>query len=181
MREVRTGAVVVVGLVVVGALLGVIWNLIAPTVPLTVDENGDLVFVDVSVPQEFIGSDGWFTVIAAVAGLVTGVVVWWRFRRQPFGALVGTAVGGLLASVVMWRVGVFLGPDELPSASDPSLETGDIIEAPRRLGAKGVLALWPAVAVGIYLALDLVTEDVPDDRHDGPGEVSDRSEPSTPA
>lgn len=169
----RTGAVVVVGLLVVGAALGVLWDLIAPTVPLVVEENGDVVFADVSVPQEFIGADGWFAVIAAVAGLVTGVVVWWRLRRQPFGALVGTAVGGVLASVMMWRVGVFLGPAELPSASDPDLVAGDTLEAPRRLGAKGLLALWPAVAVGVYLALDLVTEDVPDDSPahlpEGPG------------
>jgi hypothetical protein len=168
LREVRTGAVVVVGLLLVGAGLGVLWHLIAPTVPLVVDENGELAFVDVSVPQEFIGSDGWFAVIAALAGLVTGIVVWGRARRQPFGALLGMAVGGVLASVVMWRVGVYLGPPELPSASDPNLAVGDMIEAPRRLGAKGLLALWPAVAVAIYLVLDLVTEDVPDD----PAELS---------
>lgn len=157
----RTGAVVVVGLVALGAVLGAVWNLIAPTVPLVVDENGELVFADVSVPQEFIGSDGWFAVVVAVAGVVSGVVVWWRLRRQPFGALVGIAVGGVLASVVMWRVGVFLGPAQLPSASDPSLVVGDTIDAPRRLGAKGLLAVWPAVAVGIYLALDLVTGEPP--------------------
>ena len=70
-------------------------------------------------PEELVkqvGIDGWFFVIALVGGLVGGIVLMaWR-RRDPLLMVVLVVLGGGLASWLMVRLGLALGPEKALSA-----------------------------------------------------------------
>ena len=65
-------------------------------------------------------------------------------------------VGGLLASLVAWRVGVWLGP----SAPDvATLTVGDIAELPLRLHSIGLLLAASIGSLTVALWIALVSDD----------------------
>ncbi|MCF1597541.1 AAA family ATPase, partial [Streptomyces muensis] len=91
--EVREAAVVAVVVGVFGALLGVLWWWLAPSVPLVgdvVDESWVVYFKD-SEGEQAVGVDGTFTLLALAFGLVSAVAVFvWR-RRGGVPLVVGLA------------------------------------------------------------------------------------------
>ena len=56
---------------VLGLVAGLIWNAVAPRTVLQEVSAGAAQVVNAET-RAFIGADGWFCVIAAVAGLLTG-------------------------------------------------------------------------------------------------------------
>ena len=66
------------------------------------------------------------------------------------------AVGGLLASVVAWRVGVWLGPDE---AGAVAAAVGSQAELPLRLRASGLLLVWSIASVFVVLWTTALADD----------------------
>jgi DivIVA domain-containing protein len=102
--------------------------------------------------ESAIAADGWFAICAAVAGIVSAVVVFAVVRAARISALVGLTLGGLLASVVAWRVGVALGPGSVREAA-AGLKDGASFSGPLRLSAFGVIFAWPLTAVIAYFAL----------------------------
>lgn len=148
--ELRTGALVAAALLVAGVPVAVVWRLVAPLPRLVVNTGG--VFFAEQNAEYAVAADGWFAVCSATAGLVAALVVFARARHSRVGALVGLAVGGLLGSVVAWRLGMILGPgDALVTAN--GLDVGTRFDGPLRLSALGVLFAWPIAAVVAWFAL----------------------------
>lgn len=136
--------------VVAGAVTGVVWGLVAPLPRLQL--VGDRVLsVDVE-DETAVAADGWFAVCTAVAGILAAVAVFVRVRSAHAIALAALTLGGLLAAVVGWRVGVALGPDPVAEAAR-GLEDGAFFSGPLRLSALGVLLTWPLTSVITYFAL----------------------------
>lgn len=155
-RAVGVALIVVGALVGAGVLLGVVWSLVAPTVPCTVVE-GDCPY-NFEAGRFFV-AEGLYGAIAFGCGVLAAIVVrhWVRVIGWP--VLVALAVGGLLASVVAWRVGVWLGPDDPNSASLP---VGDLAELPLRLRSSGLLLACPIGSLLVALWIALSGEDLDD-------------------
>ncbi|MEU6081950.1 ABC transporter permease [Streptomyces sp. NPDC047108] len=149
--ELRQGALVALAVTVAGVALGLLWLWLAPRMPLVSD--GKAVFIKNSEGEEAIGADGTFVLLAAGLGVLTGAVVFWFFRRGGIAIVVGTAVGALLASVVAWRMGVWLGPAQDVAAHARAVGKGKTFDAPLQLRAKGALLAWPIAATAVHLAL----------------------------
>lgn len=148
--ELRTGALVTGCLTAAGALVAVVWWLTAPLPRLVV--HGDGVFFAPSNDEYAVAADGWFAICTATAGLVAALVVFARARSARVGGVLGLALGGLLASIVVWRLGVFLGPgDALDTAK--GLPDGRRFDGPLELSALGVLFSWPIASVVAHFAL----------------------------
>lgn len=137
--------VLVVGLwfAVAGLLGALVWWQVTP-LP-TVVKTGDGATL---APEELVkqaGIDGWFFVVAAVGGLVSGVALLaWR-RRDPLLMVVLVVLGGALAAWVMTRVGLTLGPErELTALRD--LPEGAEVRMQLKLHAPGVAWTWPITA-----------------------------------
>lgn len=83
LKEVRQAAVTVVAVALFGALLGVLWWKLAPSVPLVGDVVGDswVVYLKDSEGEQAIGVDGTFTLLALAFGAVSAVVVFLLRRR----------------------------------------------------------------------------------------------------
>ncbi|WP_369168672.1 AAA family ATPase [Streptomyces sp. R28] len=153
--EVREAAVVAVVVALFGALLGVLWWWLAPSVPLVgdvVDKSWVVYFKDTEGEQA-VGVDGTFTLLALAFGLVSAVAVFlWR-RRGGVPLVVALAVGGFLGSLLAWRVGVWLGPSEDVIAHAKEVGKGVTFPAPLKLGAKGAWLAWPLAALVVHLGL----------------------------
>ncbi|MFE9018226.1 AAA family ATPase [Streptomyces sp. NPDC007808] len=153
--EVREAAVVGVLVALGGALLGVLWWWLAPSVPLVGDVVGKswVVYFKETEGEQAIGVDGTFTLLALAFGLVSAVAVFlWR-RRGGVPLVVALAVGGFLGSLLAWRVGVWLGPTGDVIAHAKDVGRGVTFSAPLKLGAKGAWLAWPLAALMVHLGL----------------------------
>ncbi|MFD4505218.1 AAA family ATPase [Streptomyces sp. NPDC058457] len=153
--ELREGAVIAVAVAVSGVLLGLLWLWLAPHVPLVGDQSGKswAVYLKDSEGEQAAGVDGTFTLLALAFGVVSAVVVFlWR-RRGGVPLVVGLGVGGLLASVLAWRLGVWLGPEQDVIAHAKAVGKGVTFSAPLKLGAMGALLAWSLSALVVHLGL----------------------------
>ncbi|MDT3398786.1 hypothetical protein RKE29_19405 [Streptomyces sp. B1866] len=146
-RAALTGAAVAVS----GVLLGLLWLWLAPRVPLVSD--GRAVYLKNSESEEAIGADGTFVLLGLAFGAVSAAVVFWSHRRGGVPLVVALAAGGLLGSVVAWRLGVWLGPESDIVAHARRVGRGVVFDGPLELGAKGALLAWPVAAMMVHLVL----------------------------
>ncbi|WP_416072062.1 DUF2567 domain-containing protein [Streptomyces sp. ME18-1-4] len=153
--ELREAAVITVGVALTGALLGLLWVWLAPKVPLVGDvvQGNLVVYFKDTEGEQAIGVDGTFTLLALAFGAVSAVAVFaWR-RRGGVPLVVALALGGLLGSLLAWRVGVWLGPDSDVLAHARAAGKGVTFSAPLKLGAKGALLAWSLAGLLVHLGL----------------------------
>lgn len=153
--EVREAAVVTVAVALGGVLLGLLWWWLAPHVPLVGDvvDKSWVVYLADSEGEQAIGVDGTFTLLALAFGVVSALAVFlWR-RRGGVPLVVALGVGGLLASLLAWRLGVWLGPEQDVIAHARQVGKGVTFSAPLKLGAKGALLTWPLAGLIVHLGL----------------------------
>lgn len=143
-------AVVVAACLVVGAIVGLIWEQITPRVPLLATQEG--VFQTSPETETSIALDGWFAVCGVIAGIVLAPLAFWRFRRQGVATALALTVGGLAGSYLAFKVGVRLGPDGIMEQVR-RIGLGKRFDQPLDLKAKGVLLLWPIASMVIFLGL----------------------------
>ncbi|HEU5036014.1 MAG TPA: hypothetical protein VFT70_03335 [Nocardioides sp.] len=147
---VQAGLAVLV-LAVVGVLAGVVWEWVW-TAPVGVVVDHKWVALDEANLRDQFSGTGWYVVVAAVAGLVGGAVVALFLDRVPLATLLGVVVGSLLGAMLMYRVGLALGPgDPLQAAADAK----EGAHVPAQLVVTGHSA-WIALPAGALVALALV-------------------------
>ncbi|MEU5188740.1 hypothetical protein AB0G83_16555 [Streptomyces klenkii] len=149
--ELRQAAVVAAAVAVAGVLLGLLWVWLAPRVPLISD--GKAVYLKNSEGEQAIGADGTFALLALGFGVLSGAVVFWLRRRGGVPLVAGLAVGSLVASLIAWRVGMWLGPTSDVVAAARAAGRGVVFDAPLKLAAKGTLLAWPLAAMAVHLVL----------------------------
>jgi hypothetical protein len=140
----------------VGLVVGVVWRLVAPEVMVEVSD-GNTALVPLQARHLF-DVDAWFAILGACAGAVFTLVMFTRHRHLPVTALTGLVAGGVLGSLVAWRLGALLRPGALAPRADDATD-GVQLALPLDLEATGVLLVWPVVAVGIVLVLTALTDD----------------------
>ena len=153
--EVREAAVVTVAVALAGALLGVLWWWLAPHVPLVADvvDKNWVVYLSDSEGEQAIGVDGTFTLLAVGFGVVSALAVFLLRRRGGVPLVVALGIGGLLGSLLAWKVGVWLGPTKDVIAHAKAVGKGVVFSAPLKMGAKGALLAWPLAALVVHLGL----------------------------
>ncbi|MGW4277780.1 DUF2567 domain-containing protein [Streptomyces seoulensis] len=153
--ELREAAVITVAVALGGVLLGLLWLWLAPRVPLVgeVSDNSWVVYLKDSEGEQAIGVDGTFTLLALALGALSAVAVFLLRRRGGVPLVVALCVGGLLGSLLAWRLGLWLGPEHDVIAHAKAVGKGVTFSAPMKLGAKGALLAWPLAALVIHLGL----------------------------
>ncbi|MEU3855868.1 AAA family ATPase [Streptomyces sp. NPDC028722] len=153
--EVRDAAVITVAVALGGVLLGLLWWWLAPHVPLVgdvIDKNW-VVYLKDTEGEQAIGVDGTFALLGLAFGLVSAVVVFLLRRRGGVPVVVALGVGGLLGSLLAWRLGVWLGPGSDVLARARAAGKGVTFAAPLKLGARGSLLAWPLGGALVHLGL----------------------------
>ncbi|MFI6388340.1 hypothetical protein ACIBHY_02885 [Nonomuraea sp. NPDC050547] len=149
-RHVRSFAVTVLVMAVLGVLAGLAWSYAAPRAAMAVTEKGPIL-ADPST-QALIAADGWFAAITGGLGLLCGAAAWFRNRREQLPVLAGLCAGGVLASFLTLWVGsaVTIGVVTVEAAA-PGLK---VVPGSLELTARGVLVAWPLLAVALFGLLE---------------------------
>ncbi|WAU80209.1 AAA family ATPase [Streptomyces sp. Qhu-G9] len=149
--ELREAAIVTVAMALGGVLLGVLWWWLAPHVPLVSDSTA--VYLKDTEGEQAVGVDGMFTLLALGFGLVSALAVFLVRRRGGIPLVLALTVGGILGSLLAWRLGIWLGPTQDVIGHAKEVGKGVVFDAPLELGAKGALLAWSLSALLIHLGL----------------------------
>ncbi|WP_405162352.1 DUF2567 domain-containing protein [Nocardia sp. NBC_01499] len=142
-REARAAVIVAVAVIVVSALGGVGWGLLAPTEQLFVVEPGRGAVLTGESAHQF-DAVAMFVCFGAVTGLLTAVAAWrLRGARGPL-LQIGLLVGSLIGAVVMARLGEQVAQWYHPRPHDPPI--GQIVELPVEVGTWLALIVQPLIA-----------------------------------
>ncbi len=162
----RTHSIIIESLIVLGwfvaaGVIGAVVWLQVTDLPVVTKVDGSAVLD----PQELVkqvGIDGWYFVIAAVGGLLSGgVLTVWR-HRDALLTVVLVTLGAGLAAYLMLRAGQLFGPGDEAGALR-ELADGGTVSMQLTLHAPGVAWVWPiAAAAGAMLVLWVTPE-----RHEG--------------
>ncbi|MFC9433881.1 DUF2567 domain-containing protein [Nocardia sp. NPDC057030] len=139
----RAAVIVAVAVIVVSALGGIGWGLLAPTEQLFVVEPGrGAVLTGESVHQ--FDAVAMFVCFGAVVGVLSAAATWrWRSQRGPL-LQIGLLVGSLIGAVVMARLGEQVAQWYHPRPHDPPV--GQIVELPTEVGTWLALVVQPLLA-----------------------------------
>lgn len=146
-----------VGSAVLGLLAGLMWGVAAPRAQLQEISPGTAELVNAET-HAFITADAWFCGIAAVAGLITGILGY-RFlvARRDDGGKPAVALGLVLGAVAGAFVMQWLGDQIGLSAFDHELASsanGTLFNASLGLSAKSALAFWPLLTSVVILVAE---------------------------
>ncbi|MFC8507085.1 DUF2567 domain-containing protein [Streptomyces sp. NPDC057411] len=165
--ELRQAAVVAAVSGVAGVLLGLLWLWLAPRVTLISD--GKAVFLRNSEGEAAIGMDGTFVLLALGFGAVAAALVFLIHRHGGIALVLGLALGGVLGSLLAWRVGVWLGPDRDVVAHAKAVGPNVDFQAPLELNmAAAAMLAWPIAAMIVHLALTALFGPRDPEPEDGP-------------
>lgn len=152
MSEAGAGLLTVLGCVLLGAPVGLLWAAVTPRVEVTVAASGTPSLVDPATAQ-FIAADGLFLALALGAGLVCGAIAWALSRRHGPGVVLGLVIGGLLAAEVARRSGELVDAGEALSAVQAGRE--GIVELAVKLRSEQARIAWPVAALAAHMVLTL--------------------------
>lgn len=145
----RPLGLMVLGQLVAGVVIGLVWLHWAPKTVAYLVANGsagDTVLIPAESESQIAG-DGRFVVLSLVAGLLFGVLAWGvRSTRGP-APLIALTIGGILSSLLARTVG------QLFTAGSNSGKVNSAISPPLSLHAFPVLWLQALIAVLAYTAL----------------------------
>ncbi len=151
-RDVSAAMIVLLASLPLGALMGVIWERVAPKAHWMV-QGGGAVLGELE-QTDFVAADGWFAVLGAAAGLLCGTIAFVLFRSRARMLPIGLAAGGILGSLIAWQVGQALGPESIDSHR--GAPDGSTFDGPLDLRAHGVLLSWPLAALLVLLVLTVI-------------------------
>ncbi|TGA98572.1 hypothetical protein, partial [Streptomyces palmae] len=149
--EVVEAALVSLAVGVLGAVMGLLWLWLAPHVQLIADKQA--IYIKNPEGENAIGADGTFVLLGLGMGLLTAVAVFLFRRRGGIALVLGLALGGILGSVLAWRLGVALGPESDIRAHARQVGPGVTFDKPLELAAKGALLAWSVAAMLVHLLL----------------------------
>jgi hypothetical protein len=138
------------GSAVLGIVAGLVWAAVAPRALLQEVARGEAQVVSAET-SAFIVADAWFCLIAAVGGVITGVVgdrV--LVRRAGWVAAAGLVLGAVAAALLAMWVGENVGLGSYNHLLASSA-VGTFFHASLALGAKSSLAFWPLLTSVVIL------------------------------
>jgi hypothetical protein len=127
-----------------GLLLGLVWYLSAPTLPLRKVEQG-MAYI-VPDPEQTVAADGWFVLLGLGLGLIAAILVW-IFAAKTRGPiqLAGLALGAIAAGYVAWQFTVFTFDQSGYAQRAKQAQLNDIVQRPAELGATNSPVCLPGV------------------------------------
>jgi hypothetical protein len=135
--------VVVVWFAVAGVLGAVLWWQLADLPQVTKSGSSGTLSPEELTKQ--VSADGWYFVIAAVGGLLSGIVLLlWR-RRDPLLMVVLVVLGAGMAAWLMLHAGQALGPAKEIGALKDAVD-GTKVSEQLKLRATGIAWVWPLAA-----------------------------------
>ena len=154
------------GSVLVGLLGGLVWGEFAPRAMLQ-EVGAGIAQVTNAETRAFFGADVWFSGIAVVAGLLSGVLGY-RFAVAPRDGAARAAVtlslilGAVAGALVMLWLGEQIGLSAYNQHLASSAK-GTLFSSSLALGSKSALAFWPLFTAIVVLVAEWGTRPAPEE------------------
>lgn len=137
----RTAMVLGAG-IVLGIVAGVVWWIVTPLPGYLVGDDGLASINERGLARVF-AADAWFTMIGVVGGAAIGLLGAAQLgRRLGWLAVVVVVVSTMLAALICWGVGSFLGPGEF-SGRLAEAQPGEVVPLELTLRSRVALLAWP--------------------------------------
>jgi hypothetical protein len=152
-EDVTRFAVIVAGLVLLGAPVGLLWSALAPHYTV-VFVHGHETDPYLESTKAFIGADGTYFAVTAAVGLLCGVAAWFLARRSGPWTVAALALGGVLAALVAAHVGLLPGRQDAIDAYRAQKGAVDLFLGDRdgtNLRAPWTAVGWPVMALVGFL------------------------------
>jgi hypothetical protein len=151
---------VLLGTVLLGAPVGLLWSVVAPHFTL-VFRNGEASYPFIESSKAFVGADGSFVAVTLGAGVVTGLLGWFLARRSGPWTVAALALGGALAALVAMRVGLLPGRQDAFDAIARKQGSVDLFLGAREgndthLRAQWSAVMWPVASLAVFLVAALM-------------------------
>ncbi len=142
--------VALAGSALLGIVAGLIWAAVAPRAVLQEVMRGEAELVNAE-SSAYIVADAWFCLIAAVGGIITGILGY-RFlvRRAGWAAAAGLILGAVAAALLALWIGENIGLGTYNHLLATS-QNGAFYHSSLALGAKSALAFWPMLTGAVIL------------------------------
>ncbi|HEX5292042.1 MAG TPA: hypothetical protein VFX25_24500 [Streptosporangiaceae bacterium] len=155
LRVMLVTAAIAAGAALVGVAGGLVWAALAPRALFMVSAPG-VAYVVHPETTAFIAADGWFSVVAAVGGVIIGAGGYLAGVRRHgpvpvAGILAGATAAAFLAAWIGGQAGLGAFRHQLAAA-----KAGALIRQPVVLGAHGALAFWPLAAGAAVGIIELI-------------------------
>lgn len=154
-RALLVTLVIAIGGALLGLAGGLIWSAVAPQALFQVQSPG-VAYVVNPETTAFIAADGYFSLIAAIGGVIIGLAAY-LFGVRRYGPLpvAGALAGATAAAFLAWWSGSNLGLSSFRHQLGTS-KNGALLRQPVDLGAHGALAFWPLAAGGVIGGIELI-------------------------
>jgi hypothetical protein len=131
-RELHSALTVAAAVATTGLLLGLVWYLVAPTLPLRRVAQG-MAYISPD-PEQPVAADGWFTILGLGLGLIVAAMVWIvaAKTRGPL-QLIGLTLGALAAGYVAWQFTLHVPNNFAQRVNQASID--DIVQRPPELSS----------------------------------------------
>jgi len=139
-ESVKAG-LVAVSVAASGVLLGIVWYLVAPPLPLMKVEGGRLAYISPE-PEQPVAADSWFTVLGFAFGILAAVLVWVLARRVrgPL-QMIAVTLGAIGAGYVAFAVGTNINTTFEDRRAAAAID--EIVERPAELSASSMRLCLP--------------------------------------
>ena len=154
---VRDAGFVLAWFLVLAVVAAVVWWQLTPLAEYT--RTADNAQMDEQELGRQVAADGWYVVIAAVGGMLSGIMLLSLRRRDPVATVVLVVLGSLLCAWVMLRVGQWLGPAD-PKSVLRHAAVGSKVPLQLKPKATGVVYVWPIMALVGAIGVIWGTDDV---------------------
>ncbi len=145
---------VLVAYAVVGLVAGVVWERVW-TPPSQVVQQHQVFYADYASLRRVFTGTGLYAIVAVIASAVVALVVGLVTRGRELLVLATVVLGSALASLVMWKVGVRLGPPD-PAAAAAHLADGRQVPGALAVSGHSPYLVWPMTSMFV-LALMFFT------------------------
>lgn len=137
--RVRAAALIGIGSALAGAVLGVVWGLLAPPEHVLIGHDGAISLMNESTHR--FDAIGMFAFMSLALGVLCGAVAWlWRSARGPL-LVVGLVLGCLLGAWLAEEVGVSIATHRFPVGDE--FDLGQVVAIPPSLRMSEIRAIGP--------------------------------------
>jgi hypothetical protein len=136
---------VLVAYALVGVVAGIVWERVW-TPPTEIVQGHKPYYQDYSSLRRVFSGTGLYVLVGAAASAVLALVVGLLSRRRELLTLLAVVLGSAIAALLMWKVGVRLGPDD-PAAAAAKAADNTPLQGNLVVSGRSPYLIWPMTSL----------------------------------